>query len=738
MTITRIIGGAAVAIVGASAWALACGPFLIGLDTVSALAPANTAAYARGSLGVVRPRFARRYLVQGYRVFSGRPPLVTSALPRENPDAPVPAEPGKEWAALSDQILGSSTTWSWQSQWRRLPGTYQQILNCPDSAFALAVRTLQARIQRYGEASAEVAEWTRAQFAVFRNCYGDDLITPQTASASADPLIRADREYQMAAAYFYATQYDEAARRFREIAADATSPWRPYGRYLAARAIIRSATVREENKERVNQLLTSAEAELQGVIADPSTASVHEWARRLLDYLAARIHPIERLHAVSSVLATSPDATSQDFEDYAWLMNWFVGDTVEYPYARVERRSEMVSGDDLTDWVLAMQGDGDEGIDRAVARWQATRATAWLVAVLWRLPGAHPAADAALEAAKAVDRSSPAFATLAFLRVRVLARLGRRGEAKALLATLPATPQPGFDAEALNLLKGERLMLADTLEEFLANAPRTVIVAEPKADQPVMDEDAAVAFNDRFPLDRLVDAAASTTLPRRLRVRVAIAAFTRAVVLQREDAARRIAPVLRQLAPALKADLDRYRMASSAEDRHIAGVFLLLRASGMRPTVQGIDDDVSYEVVDPAMKFDHTFHRNWWCGLDERIRSARIGAASSELAGLLYADRRVPYPVFITAGERTAAEREIQALAAAGAGRSYLGAEALKWARARPADPHVAEALAQTVEGWRFSCGDGEKWDIARQAFTTLHRLFPQSESAKRTKYWYK
>jgi len=79
--------------------------------------------------------------------------------------------------------------------------------------------------------------------------------------------------------------------------------------------------------------------------------------------------------------------------------------------------------------------------------------------------------------------------------------------------------------------------------------------------------------------------------------------------------------------------------------------------------------------------------------------------------------------------------REIAAL---GAMRSYLGAEALKWAREKRRDVDVAEALALAVQQWHFGCGDDAKWDIAHQAFTVLHRQFPQSAAAKRTPYWYK
>src|SRR5258705_2067087 len=111
-----------------------------------------------------------------------------------------------------------------------------------------------------------------------------------------------------------------------------------------------------------------------------------------------------------------------------------------------------------------MQGEGQGGDERAVWRWQATHSMPWLAATLWTVPPGHPIADAAINAAQAVDRASPAFATIAFLRVRLLARMQRRDEARRVLAALPSTRAPGIDAETLNLLRAERVMLADSLD----------------------------------------------------------------------------------------------------------------------------------------------------------------------------------------------------------------------------------------------------------------------------------
>jgi hypothetical protein len=106
----------------------------------------------------------------------------------------------------------------------------------------------------------------------------------------------------------------------------------------------------------------------------------------------------------------------------------------------------------------------------------------------------------------------------------------------------------------------------------------------------------------------------------------------------------------------------------------------------------------------------------------------------------LYPNRLVPYPAFLADTERAAVEREVNALVALGPARNYLAAEAIEWARAKPTDINAAEALARIVHGWRRSCADAgpSNWELSREAFQTLHRHFPRTEWAKRTKYWYK
>jgi hypothetical protein len=574
---------------------------------------------------------------------------------------------------------------------------------------------------------------------VFANCQGDPLVLPDPAPPSADPMARADRAYQTAAAYFYATRYDEAATRFRAIGADTTSPWRPYGRYLAARALIRSGMIPEKLDPGP---LTAAGNELRRVLEDPGAASLHASARGLLDFIEVHLRPAERLRTVSTALTGTRGVVRQQLTDYQWLMDRFVGDTTEFDYDAVPERNAIIASSEMNDWILAMQGNGTGALDRALAQWKGGRGAPWLVAALWKLPPDHAEAPALLQAAAALDPTSPAFPTVAFLRVRLLARRGEVAQARALLAALPAAPQPAFEAETLNLLAAERLMLATTLDDALRNAPRTIVaeyemamMSEPSTKTfPVFDGDAEVLFSERLPLSSLVAASASTTLPARLRQRVAAAALVRALMLKRYPEAVQAATALHDLAPSLHAELDRFKNATTPEDLHIAGLFLLLRVPGLRPTVQGVEDQESLRFKDPAKTFDHLFRRNWWCSFDPRGEERT--ATDNQLLSILYPGG-MPPPSFLSVDERSAVDRERREMAALGAAPTYLAREAVKWAVARPTDQDAAEALAHAVEGTRWGCTDDKTTAASRSAFQTLHRLFPKTAWARKTKYWY-
>jgi hypothetical protein len=358
-TLLRLLGALVVANVMAAAMVWACGPDFAPLPTVTVLEPGDPAAFDRGEIGVVRPRFRRARLAMAYRVFNSQPPL------KINDDrGPSPGMAEYAWLSLRDKIFPPDSGDPKPERKRRMID-YVTPLNCLDDAYTTAVRTFADRQSRYGAGSPHLRDWVRAQAAVFANCDEEPLLLPEPAAASADALTKADRAYQTAAAYFYAMHYEEAARRFQAVGDDRSSPWRPYGYYLAARATLRTATMADEASPTRRDALTKAEVELEAVVADPIAAPVHGSARGLLKFVRIRLRPFDRLRELSTRLGSTPgEVPHADLADFSYLLDRQVGDSVDFDYADLVQIERLRGSSDLVDWVLAMQGRGPAARDR--------------------------------------------------------------------------------------------------------------------------------------------------------------------------------------------------------------------------------------------------------------------------------------------------------------------------------------------------------------------------------------
>jgi hypothetical protein len=94
--------------------------------------------------------------------------------------------------------------------------------------------------------------------------------------------------------------------------------------------------------------------------------------------------------------------------------------------------------------------------------------------------------------------------------------------------------------------------------------------------------------------------------------------------------------------------------------------------------------------------------------------------------------------IFLSSAQRAAGEREWAALAErAAVATNFLCAETLAWAKPHPGDPRLPEALYLAVRATRYGPADKSTRDYSRQSFELLHRRFPNSEWARKTKYWY-
>jgi hypothetical protein len=137
----------------------------------------------------------------------------------------------------------------------------------------------------------------------------------------------------------------------------------------------------------------------------------------------------------------------------------------------------------------------------------------------------------------------------------------------------------------------------------------------------------------------------------------------------------------------------------------------MLKYPGMRPYV-----DPGVSRMTPLGEIDD-FRDNWWCAPTQNAAP--------------------PIPDFLSEADKAAAAREVEKLAALGTAPNYLAAQAVAYATRKPDDPRAAEALHLAVRSTRYGCKDDETTQFSRQAFQLLHKRYPASEWAKKTKYYY-
>ena len=718
--------------------------------------------YLAGQLGVLQPSYYRMYLVVAYRYLSGAP--LTGAeqkLLQEQwePERKIEAEviragpevgPVEIWNNAVSALFGGGQVARGFSPlgietFRRFGTTQINFYNCLPDAFATATDRLRAYEDKFGAKSQEVREWIEAQEKVFNNCseyrpYGGpkpDL--PAEPAANAPAEMRADREYQIAAAHFYAGNYSEARQRFEKIAADSNSQWRGIAPLLSGRAVLREATINDGNEGNNDTKLSDAETIFRKLVNDPSRPEYHSAAQRLLNFTETRLHPREELSRLSEKLRKDDGKDLiEDLTDYTFLMD------------RVpSKERDKFSSDDLTDWIFTLQGAGGDTLAHSLTRWKETRSDAWLVAALAWMRAPNPQLDDVLAAARKIPSNSPAYSMATFHRLRLEHEAGGGEHVRPELDALLKEHGAQFSVSTTNLMKALRMRMAQNLDEFLASAPRKAAATEyDGAPEPwdakdfwrgeqqsdlLFDQDGAYVMNRFLPLATLVLAAQSTSVPLALRPQVALAAWARAVILNDETAANDAARVCEQLVPELRAAFEQYEQAPDAQKK-FAAVFVMLHFPGVQIEVhsgalRGM----------PASALD-SFRDNWWGAAADSpgFGGARPGVlANGSPLSAIYADQSLRPPSFVRADEEATAREQWGMISSAPA-PNFFASVVLDWAKADPDDARVPEALHFVVRATRYGNGDKDTGKYSKAAFDVLHGRYPNSEWAQKTPYWFK
>ena len=243
------------------------------------------------------------------------------------------------------------------------------------------------------------------------------------------------------------------------------------------------------------------------------------------------------------------------------------------------------------------------------------------------------------------------------------------------------------------------------------------------------DEDAASVMSAFMPLPLMARVAPSDRLPPHMQRDVALAVWTRAVLLEDAEIADSVAPIVARHFPQYGGGWTAYQSAATPQQKKIEAALLLLRLPGASP------------LPDSGLRLPYTRRPNrarcnalvGACGLRQSSRGRRSGRCSA-------LQRLCPSAAIGRAGihhaprSRDRARDEVSRLRQLPGAPAYLGAIILAWANAQPRDPRVPEALHLVVRATRYGQTHTE---TSKAAYLLLHNRYRRNPWTSKTPLWF-
>lgn len=706
--------------------------------------------YAKGSLGIIQPSFARSYLIVAYRYLKGKPlsdqeaqavcDLWANRLGYDG-SADYNAD-SSSWLETRKLVAGSSKL-NYINTNKAINDneSWQTFCNCPPDAFNSAAKTLKERLNSFPADSSQIKDWLKAQDLVFKNCgeppYGEkpaiyipEKISEQTLGAYPK-LLQKDRDYQIAAANFYAKNYDQAQKLFMEIAKDNDSPYQDICNYLAVRCLVRKASLSNDPN-----LSKSLYEEAQKTIDLLSKESTYERYgsdyKALSSYIEARLNPLGHLNKISQEL--EQQITKENIEEYTKCFDLITG-YEDYSDKVIDYNKVLPQKDrsELTDWLISFQNNS-MGFNEALKKWQDNATMPWLVLAISKATPAdlsNVQAKELFNAARAVNSDSRAYLTISSHLVRL--DLAKKDNASALTRLNSILNNANnLSPSSLNTFSTQRLHLATNLKDFerygiqapacvcysggIEEVPDNITEIEKsgicKPNPKMICKEAAYALDKQMPLSKLLQFANSPTLPKPLQKYVLWSLFTRATLIGNttiaNSAAKSLIALDQSKAPLLKAYLE----AKDPQSKNFAASFAMLNFSTANPNIGwGLYNDEG---------------EHWWWSAPPSDSYYYYGQNDAKLSCS-----------FISKEELAQATQEVSKLSKVQTAPNYLTQNVLAYAKLFPQDPRIPQALHLAIRATRYGSVDKSTTLLSKQAFQLLHRKYKNSRWTKKTPYWY-
>lgn len=743
--------------------------------------------YVKGQLGVISPQYRLSYLIIAYRYLSNNPlsekeqrhvldsfaAYFSGLFVGEN-DFRVDLNQSN--TAIAARIYHTSTAyvekqlshrWKESSQSQLSERVKTLIQACPAhvkpfTRFQLACQRLKAIANELEAASLPeetkhgvLQAWLNAQDLLFDGESDGHAVREAIHQIPVDhlPLMQLDTDYLKAVSYFNSqSEADQiqAYERLTRLAQNKQYPWHEWAAYLSYRALTRAACqefnsgmARPEQIQRLNDALIG----MQNVTREARDLTVKQAAKQYTRIIKGRLAPKETL--LEEVRAMSQKITRTHFSDLIFYTDLLTWNSVEpLDLNAISPIETPPQGSELLLWISHyLSTDKQKTFPVAYTHWvKSPENRAWLLVALNNISEATPSQQhTLLNAAQGVTVQQPGFFSIRSALIRALSTL--EGDHRlalvkrhALIDNTLAQLKEGQDFSTRRHFAKMGIPLADSLDSLLSYGffiPSTQMLtlypSEPPTAHPYFSPLEFSQALNHLPLSMLVKAIDSNRLPPDAQRELAASVWARAMVLHQYSVADKLALKTARLNPAMKNTLLLSLKAKNQDERLKIVVKALLYFPELSPIINLKNTwtpEIGYSTVHYGIKPRKITSRNshtYWCN---------HGAINTAI----YDDKPDPefsWPNLFTVLQRKQLAHEQAQLQKLPNGAVWLADKANELAKKYPHDQENAELLALAINVTRVLACYEPNAPASQRAYVTLKRLYPESEGAKRTRYYY-
>lgn len=681
------------------------------LSSVSRRGPEReaVAGYLHGHLGVLLPSYDNVYLMMAYRQAAGLPALSAAdeALlldPVEKPQVPVTDatesnDPMAIWLRERKRALATDPAYAVKAGWLEL-GEYRYTDNCQGPAFAMASKTLAERSSQHAKEPEWLRAWLAGQDSVFSACDPkQSALDMPVLPANAPKWLVQDRAYQSAARLFYQQKLGEAAQAFETISRDKASPWRDWAAYLTVRTWWRDNFKEAESYRKLLETAPDWRKQpnmlrLQEIAATAKDTEVADAARSLYDALATRFDPLAAYHGLWRKIEGK--APVEDIG--AWVR--------DEHWVRAMLKPDDYADEWLTaNWPNLGELPGAPPVPRkALPNWRDKANPIWLASAMMIATQKTPGQEEMCDASRKFRATHPLYVHFAWQRTRLALTGGDYVAARKELAAI----REALSAESLGTRQQFDqldMIAAPTLEQVGQHLLRKAVSWEYWDDEGL---NITLQLPDAPKRDDLLDVETRQWLAKY---------FSGREMLQLAQAPH--------LPPNIRKDL-----AGEAWRRAIFLADAALEQQASRQIGELADDKLLLAATEAATPDEMRFRmaRNLLLKAVPRVAGYLVPSEPNQNIG--YWDTP---PQFHDAAFKRQQAADL-AILSKGNETTWMGQQILPWMNNQPRFAEAPAILEKLVYASRYGMRDTA---TSRRAFVLLHKQYPASPEAVRTKYYY-